>query len=93
MKQTHTLTLGGEEIDVDFEIDADITYEREYTTGLPENCYPAYGECDITEIKVLSQIDGFRDADIIDALETQRGEAVEDELWDWYHSRGSDDGA
>ena len=91
MKQTHTLTLGGEEIDVDFEIEADITYEREYITGLPENCYPAYGECDITEINVLTPVQGFDDAHVIEALETQRGDAVEDELWDWYHSRGVDD--
>ena len=85
--------LGGEEIDVDFEIEADITYDPGCVSGPLEHCYPAYGECDITDVVVLTPVQGFDDAHVIEALETQRGDAVEDELWDWYHSRGVDDGA
>lgn len=90
MKQTHTLMLGGEEVDVDFEIEADITYQKEYTTGLPENCYPAYGECDITEVVVLTKVQGFDDEHVIEALEEQRGDAVEEELWGNYHRGGEE---
>ena len=93
MKATYTLMLGDEEFDVDFQIEADISYEPEYISGPPEDCYPASGDCDITEIKVLSQVDGLRDADILDALGKQVGtDKITDDLWSDYHSQGVDDG-
>ena len=91
MKQTHTLMLGGEEHDVDFEISADIFYDPGKNYGPPENCYPPDGGCDITDVTVLTKVEGFTDGEIVDALEAQRSDEVEAELWDWYHSRGSDD--
>jgi len=94
MNITYTLMLDGEEQDVDFQIDADITYQEAYISGPPEDCYPAYGECDITEIKVLSTIDGLKDSDILDALDKQIGtDKITDDLWEEYMTRGVDDRA
>ena len=85
MKATYTLMLQGEEQDVDFEIEADITYQPARISGPPEDCYPDESECDITEIKVMSQIDGLKDADILDALATQVGDdTIINDLWDDY---------
>ncbi len=85
METTYTLMLGGEEQDVDFLIEADITYEPEYISGPPEDCYPDSSECTITSVKVLSQVDGFNDDQIIEALEKQIGEdKVVQDLWEDY---------
>ena len=85
MKATYTLMLQGEEQDVDFEIEADITYEPARISGPPEDCYPDESECDITVIKVMSKIDGLKDADILDALATQVGDdTIINDLWDDY---------
>lgn len=82
MNITYTLMLDDEEQDVDFQIEADITYEPAYISGPPEDCYPDSSECDITSIKVMSQIDGLKDADILDALMTQVGEdTILNDLW------------
>lgn len=87
MNITYTLTFPGcddgqpVEEDIDFQIEAAITYEPAYTTGLPENCYPDSSECDITSIKVMSQ-HGIKDADILDALEKQVGtDTITNDLW------------
>lgn len=83
--------LKDDEIDVDFEIDADIVYQPAFTTGLPENCYPDESECTITEIKVMSDLP-FSDSDILAALETQVGEGkIIEDLWEDYMDRGVDD--
>jgi hypothetical protein len=104
VKTTYTLSLPCEmqpeagfiemqEIDVDFDITADIFYDPGVYSGAWENSYPASGDCDITEIKVLSKVDGLNDADILDALEKQVGtDKITDDLWADYHSQGVDDG-
>ena len=80
-----------EEQDVDFQIEADITYEPARISGPPEDCYPDSSECSITEVKVMSQIDGLKDADILDALEKQIGEErIIEDLWEDYMSRKYD---
>ena len=91
METTYTLMLGGEEQDVDFSIEADMTYEPARISGPPEDCYPDESECDITEIKVMSEVDGLKDADILDALEKQIGEErIIEDLWEDYMSRRFD---
>ena len=77
-----------QEIDVDFEISADITYEPAFISGPMDACYPDSSECDITEIKVMSQIDGLKDSDILDALATQVGDdKIINDLWEDYMER------
>ena len=99
MNITYTLTFPSTEpdeefveVDVDFQIDADITYEPAFVSGPPEDCYPDSSECDINSIKVLSTVDGLKDADILDALMTQIGEdTIRDALWeDYMLDRASD---
>ena len=93
MNATYTLMLKDEEVDVDFQIEADMTYEPARGMGGPwEDSSPDCSECDITEIKVMSQIDGFTDREILDALESQIGEEeIIEDLWDNYRDRGVDD--
>jgi hypothetical protein len=88
MDITYTLMLGDDEIDVDFQIDADMTYAPARGMGGPwENSSPDESECDITEIKVLSDLP-FSDAVILDALETQVGEdKITEDLWEDYMDR------
>lgn len=94
MNVTYTLMLNDDEIDVDFQIDADIVYQPAFISGLPENCYPDESSCDITEIKVMSTVDGIKDADILDALAKQVGDdKIIEDLWEDYMARGVDDGA
>ena len=92
MNITYTLTFGDQEEDIDFDISADITYQPARISGPPEDCYPDESSCENIQIKVLSQIDGLKDADILDALETQIGEdKIVEDLWeDWQMSRDSD---
>jgi len=97
MNKTYTLTFPCPdndqpiETDVEFKITADITYDPGVYSGPLENSYPASGECDITEIKVLTKLDGLNNADIIDALTNQIGEdQLMDDLWeDWQLNRDS----
>ena len=92
MNVTYTLMLGEEEVDVDFNIEADITYEPARVSGPPEDCYPDSSECEITSIKVLSTVEGYTDKRILMELETQVDEdKIIDDLWEDYHSRGVDD--
>ena len=92
MNVTYTLMLGDEEVDVDFNIEADITYEPARVSGPPEDCYPDSSECEITAIFPLDTIDGFKDSDLLDALDKQIGEdKIIEDLWEDYHSRGVDD--
>ncbi len=99
METTYTLLLSipgseweSEEVDVDFRIEADITYQPARISGPPEDCYPDESTCDIEDIKVMSQIDGLTDDDIIDALLKQIGEdKITEDFWEDYMSRGVDD--
>ena len=83
MKITYTLMLNEEEVDVDFDIDAHIVYRPEQVSGPVENCYPDESECDIRDIKVLSEVDGFTDLEILAALEGQIGtDKIGEDLWE-----------
>ena len=97
MKATYTLMLGegdaAEEIDVEFEIQADITYQPARISGPPEDCYPDESECEITSIRVMDTVEGHTDAEILKALEVQVGEdRIVEDLWDDY-SASRDDAA
>lgn len=86
MRRTYTVMLGDEEHDVTFNIHADISYQKAYISGPPEDCYPADESCEITDVDVLTSVQGFSDADLLDALEKQIGEErITDDLWDDYH--------
>lgn len=83
MKATYTLMLGEDEVDVEFEINADMTYLPARLSGPPEDCYPDESECVITSIVPLEKIDGCNDADLLDALETQVSEEkIIEDLWE-----------
>ena len=93
MNITYTLMLNDEEQDVDFVIEADITYQPARISGPPEDCYPDESECYITEIKVRYPVDGCSDEQILAALEKQVGEEkIKEDLWSDYMDAGVDDG-
>ena len=46
----------GEEHEIEVRISYDATYQAAYTTGLPENCYPAEGEMDLTAVEAIGEL-------------------------------------
>lgn len=95
MKKIYTLTFPGPddgqpcEYDVEFEITADMSYDPGNVSGPPERCYPPDSECEITEVKPMTTMDGLSDQDLIEALYAQVGEdKLEEDLWeDWQADR------
>ncbi len=83
------VTVGEHEIEVTIEYDA--FYQRAYTSGLPEDCYPEDSEISLNSIKSLFTLpDGVTQEMITEAgLECQ--DRLIDDAWDDYHSRGEND--
>lgn len=79
--------LDGEETEVGVTVDYDAVYQAEYISGLPENCYPAYGEMTIN-----SAIPDTPDwpKEIAAEIEKQK-DRIEEQAWADYHSRGVDE--
>lgn len=86
MKGTYTIMFPGElEIDLDCIVTADITYQEAYTTGLPEDCYPAEGDMENLEIEVLTKVDGYTQEELEGMIMDQAEDLIIDELWDDFH--------
>jgi hypothetical protein len=86
----YPLDRDGEEHEVSIRVHYDCDYEPAYTSGLPENCYPASGDMVLTEIEILNELPAMiTDADVRAAAEDAEDRLVQ-EAWDDYHSQGAD---
>lgn len=84
---TYTLNLNvNTEVDVTFNIQADMFYEAGKLYGAPEDCYPADSDCDITEIDVVGTVEGFTPAELVAALKNQYADEIEEDLWSEYNN-------
>ena len=82
----------GEEHEIDVRISYDATYQAEYTTGLPENCYPAYGEMDLTAVEAIGALPDGITQEMLTVAAMAADDRLTTEAWEHYHGRGSDDG-
>jgi len=80
----------GQVWEIEVGVSYDATYQAEYISGPPEDCYPAYGSMDITGIQITQDNPpGITDKDILDAAELDN-ERIEELAWEDYHSKKYD---
>jgi hypothetical protein len=69
-------------IDVDFEIEAYPWVQEAKLYGPPEDCYPADSDSVIDDIRVLTPVDGFADADIARLAVEQHYDDIEEAVFE-----------
>jgi hypothetical protein len=87
----YVIDRDGAEHEIDIRVHYDCDYEPAYTSGLPENCYPASGDMVLTEIEILNDLPQMiTDTDVRAAAEDAEERLVQ-EAWDDYFAQGADD--
>ena len=76
--------INDDEVEVEILVDYDATYQEEFISGPPENCYPAYGELTINSVESVKDYSGY-EKEINDAAEKDK-ERIENEAWEDYHA-------
>jgi len=71
-------------------VDYDATYQRARISGPPEDCYPEEGEMTLNSIEPLGDLPEGITQKILEEVSADT-DGLEDECWDHYHSRGSND--
>ncbi len=78
----YVLDQDGEEHEIDVRVEYDCDYEPAVIYGLPENCYPASGDMDLTDIVSINDLPaGITDAMVTDAAELAK-DRLEQEAWE-----------
>ena len=80
---------GEHEIEVRISYDAD--YQKEYISGPPEDCYPAYSEMDLTEVTPVNDLPEGITQEMLVVEAMADDERLTDEAWEDYFGRSSDD--
>lgn len=89
----YVLDSDGQEWEIAVRVSYDATYEPEHITGLPENCYPATSEMDLTKVVSTNDLPpGITDEMVLTAAHNE-AERLEQEAWDDYNEQGQNDEA
>lgn len=80
----------GEEHEIEVRISYDATYQRECITGLPENCYPAYGEMDLTAVEAIGALPDGITQEMLTVAAMRSDDRLTTEAWEDY-LRGSEE--
>ena len=74
---------GEHEIEVRISYDAD--YQKEYISGPPEDCYPAYSEMDLTEVTPVNDLPEGITQEMLVVEAMADDERLTDEAWEDFH--------
>ena len=80
----------GEEHEIEVRISYDATYQREYISGPPEDCYPAYGEMDLTEIEPVGKLPEGITQEMLLVAARAADYRLTQEAWDDYFHGGEE---
>ena len=80
---------GEQEIEVRISYDA--SYQKEYISGPPEDCYPAYSEMDLTEVTPVNDLPAGITQEMLVVEAMAADERLTGEAWKHFHGRSSDD--
>ena len=81
LSYVYVLDSNGEEHEIPVKISYDATYEKEYISGPPEDCYPATGEMDLTGISIYDLPFGITDEMVLAQVDLAK-DRLEQEAWD-----------
>lgn len=87
--EIYIYTPDGDEHEIPVTVDYDATYQAEYISGPPEDCYPAEGDMTINSIEPVGALPDGVTLAILE--EYANLDLLTEEAWDHYHSRGVDD--
>ena len=74
------------EHEIEVKISYDATYQAAYTSGLPEDCYPAESEMDLTEIEPISELPAGITQEMLAVAAVAEEDRITELAWDDYHS-------
>ena len=80
----------GEEYEIEVGICYDATYQSEYISGPPEDCYPAYSEMDFTDLIVDQDLPEGITLEMVKQAAAD-DERIEEEAWTHYFDKGRDE--
>ena len=79
---------GEHEIEVRISYDAD--YQKEYISGPPEDCYPAYSEMDLTEVTPVNDLPEGITQEMLVVEAMAADERLTKEAWEDFHQGGDE---
>jgi len=85
------LTHNGEEHEITVRISYDATYEPAFISGAPENCYPAYGEMDLTAVEAIGSLPDGITHGMLTVAAVAANDRLEQEAWEDFMSLGVDE--
>lgn len=85
------LTHNGEEHEITVRISYDATYEPAFISGAPENCYPAYGEMDLTAVEAVGELPDGITHGMLTVAAVAANDRLEQEAWEDFMSLGVDE--
>ena len=85
------LTHNGEEHEITVRISYDATYEPAFISGAPENCYPAYGEMDLTAVEAVGELPDGITHGMLTVAAVAANDRLEQEAWEDYLTLGVDE--
>lgn len=77
------------EHEIEVRISYDAQYQKEYISGPPEDCYPAYSEMDLTEVTPVNDLPEGITQEMLVVEAMAADERLTDEAWKDYF--GSDE--
>ena len=73
------------EHEIEVRISYDASYQKEYISGPPEDCYPAYSEMDLTAVEPVGDLPEGITQEMLVVEAMAADERLTDEAWEHYH--------
>lgn len=73
------------EHEIEVRISYDASYQKEYISGPPEDCYPAYSEMDLTEVTPVNDLPEGITQEMLVVEAMAADERLTDEAWEHFH--------